>query len=68
MARVATPTPTQSMPAPSAVAHEKIAQRAYERWLKRGRPHGTDMVDWLEAEKELRAEMSRTAGPAPARR
>jgi hypothetical protein len=41
------------------VPHEKIAMRAYEKWCKRGRPHGTDQQDWLEAETELRNEMSR---------
>src|SRR5262249_48098486 len=30
--------------------------RAYEKWLSRGRPVGTEMQEWLEAEAELRAE------------
>jgi hypothetical protein len=48
------------------VPHEKIAQRAYEKWCKKGCQHGTDKQDWLEAEAELRAEMSRTQGmPMP---
>jgi hypothetical protein len=33
--------------------------RAYEKWIKRGRPQGTEMLDWLEAENELKAEMAR---------
>ena len=37
------------------VPREKIAMRAYEKWCKRGRPHGTDKQDWTEAETELRA-------------
>jgi hypothetical protein len=41
------------------VPHEKIAMRAYEKWMKRGRPQGTEMLDWLEAETELKAEMAR---------
>jgi len=41
---------------------EKIAMRAYEKWCKRGRPHGTDKQDWTEAENELRAELSRSQG------
>ena len=30
---------------------KKIAEMAYHLWEKRGRPHGNDMQDWLEAEK-----------------
>lgn len=44
------------------VPHDKIAMRAYEKWCKRGRPHGTDKLDWTEAETELRAEMTRPQG------
>jgi hypothetical protein len=58
MSRVSTP------PAPTTVSaklpHDKIAMRAYEKWCKRGRPNGTDKLDWLEAEAELRAELNRT--------
>ncbi len=36
---------------------EKIAQRAYEKWVSRGCTHGNDMQDWHEAELELKAEM-----------
>jgi Protein of unknown function (DUF2934) len=43
-------------PATGQIPHEKIAQRAYEKWMKRGCPHGTDVQDWVEAEAELRAE------------
>jgi hypothetical protein len=38
--------------------HEQIAKRAYEKWVKRGRPNGTHMQDWLEAEAELKREMA----------
>lgn len=31
--------------------HEEIATRAYELWLERG---GNDIVNWIEAESELR--------------
>jgi hypothetical protein len=43
------------------IPHEKIAMRAYEKWVKRGRPSGTADQDWMEAETELRAEMSRSS-------
>ncbi len=55
-----TTSPTDQIP------HEKIAMRAYEKWLKRGCPQGCDKQDWLEAEGELRDEKRR--GPTPARR
>jgi hypothetical protein len=50
------------------VPHEKIAMRAYEKWCQRGCPDGTHMQDWMEAEKELRAEMGRTGQSTQARR
>jgi len=30
---------------------KRIAETAYYLWEKRGRPHGSDMQDWIEAEK-----------------
>jgi hypothetical protein len=45
---------------PLKVPHDKIAMRAYEKWIKRGRPQGTEMQDWIEAENELKSEMMRT--------
>jgi len=53
------------------VPHDKIAMRAYERWIKKGKPQGTHVQDWLEAEAELKAEVGRGAlgtGSAPLRR
>ncbi len=79
MSRVATPpqakpvTPSVAAPVP----REKIAMRAYEKWLKNGCQDGCDLQHWLEAETELKAETTRTgphmaaaAAPAaaPARR
>jgi hypothetical protein len=52
-------TPTTKVP------HDKIAMRAYEKWCQRGRPHGTHVQDWLEAESELKAEHARTGGMSP---
>ena len=61
MSRVATPQKSQqSQPSSQAtLTHDAIAQRAYEKWMKRGQPHGSAVMDWLEAEKELRAENTR---------
>ena len=73
MSRVSTP-PTaqpikQPVPAtaqtPSAkIPHERIAMRAYEKWVQRGRPQGTDLKDWTEAEAELLKEATRTGATA----
>jgi hypothetical protein len=49
------------------IPHDKIAMRAYDKWCKRGRPHGSDKLDWIEAEKELREEFRRGGG-SPTRR
>jgi len=38
---------------------EQIAQRAHELWVKSGCKHGRDEQNWLEAERQLKAEMSR---------
>jgi hypothetical protein len=51
-----------------SVPREKIAMRAYEKWMKSGCPHGCDTQHWFEAENELKAEMSRTGAPHTTRR
>jgi hypothetical protein len=43
------------------IPHDKVAMRAYEKWCQRGRPQGTHVQDWLEAERELQAEAMRSA-------
>jgi hypothetical protein len=60
MSRTLTPPQTQPAQPPAKIPHEKIAMRAYEKWIKRGRPMGTPEQDWAEAEAELRAEGSRS--------
>jgi hypothetical protein len=35
---------------------QKIAERAYHKFIMRGGEHGHDLADWLEAEKEIAAE------------
>ncbi|HBI44642.1 MAG TPA: hypothetical protein DDY78_17595 [Planctomycetales bacterium] len=62
MSRVATPPQTKTQSAPTShVPQEKIAQRAYEKWMKHGCTHGRHVQDWTEAEAELRVETSGTA-------
>jgi hypothetical protein len=60
-----TVTPQVAHPtAPTKVTHDRIAMRAYEKWLQRGCHHGHDQQDWLDAEAELTAEINRGATPA----
>ena len=42
----------EATPAPS---YDDIAVRAYEIYLSRGMAPGTDLDNWLEAERQLRA-------------
>jgi hypothetical protein len=37
-----------------------IARRAYELYEQRGRDHGHDLDDWLQAERDLRGAVSVT--------
>ena len=46
-------------PAPAKVTREQIAKRAHEIWVKNGCKHGQDEQNWLEAERQLKAETSR---------
>jgi hypothetical protein len=68
MSRVATPPQAQPVGTPPQqmkIPHEKIAMRAYEKWVQRGRQQGTQLQDWLEAEAELRVEFSRGTQQTP---
>jgi len=38
---------------PQRPTHAEIATRAYELFVQRGRVHGFDLADWLQAEGEL---------------
>ncbi len=65
---LARPAPQGTIPpmtppplAGAAIPREKIAMRAYEKWLKTGCQHGCDQQHWIEAETELKAEMTRSA-------
>ncbi len=40
----------------NSVSDDAVAKRAYEIYKSRGGHHGADMNDWLEAEKQLKAE------------
>lgn len=43
-----------------AEQHDRdIAVRAYERWIRRGRPTGDGLEDWFAAQAEIEAERGR---------
>ena len=37
---------------------EAVAARAYQLYVERGCTHGHDLEDWIEAERQIRMEMS----------
>lgn len=47
---------------------ERIARKAYELYEQRGRSHGHELDDWLEAEHLVRAEASAPSHPQRSRR
>ena len=44
---------------------ERIAERAYELYQKRGEYHGNDLDDWLEAERSILSEHDNSSAAAP---
>jgi hypothetical protein len=44
---------SQPQTVPSAPIREEIELRAYQIYVERGRAHGQDVEDWLQAEREL---------------
>jgi outer membrane protein TolC len=42
-----------AIPEDQKLTHEEIARRAYALYEERGRTDGTDVDDWLQAEREL---------------
>jgi len=53
---VAKPTQATTSARGSAPSYEQIAQRAREIWKKKGCLPGQDEQNWLEAERQLKAE------------
>ena len=57
--------PAETTPDEQAL-RERIGEKAYELYQKRGQSHGRDVEDWLEAERLVRAELkSKTASQVP---
>jgi hypothetical protein len=46
---------------PSPPTQEQIAALAHAIWIDRGCPEGSDVDNWLEAERQLRGEVRRPA-------
>jgi hypothetical protein len=45
--------------------HERIAHKAYELYLQRGREHGYDLDDWLTAERSAQEALLPTPAAKP---
>lgn len=58
--------PLSSAPAKTTLdeqtLHERIAEKAYELYQKRGQSRGRDLEDWLEAERLILAELKSRSG------
>src|SRR3954471_10553632 len=64
-------SPTDSSDSSASASPETISRRAYELWEKDGRPEGSDLRHWLQAEQELRTSSSsngsKSQGSSPSR-
>jgi len=59
-AKPAAPVQPTAMAGTVSIPKDKVAARAYHKWLQSGCPHGCDQKHWLEAEAELKAEMMKS--------
>ena len=49
-------TRKKQQPAATESVEEAIRRRAYELYLERGGAHGSEVDDWLQAEREIPAQ------------
>lgn len=47
---------------PAVISEQEIAERAYAIYLTRGAEDGHDLDDWLQAEQQLREQISSRRG------
>jgi hypothetical protein len=52
----------KSLAQSATVTKSDVARRAYDRYLARDREHGHDVDDWLQGERDLRAEYPEMPG------
>lgn len=55
----------KEQPQPEAPTEDQVAVRAYEIWVERGRPEGTDREVWFEAERPPRRSTEPDVRPVP---
>jgi len=48
------PNTPPELPSPAPVTEEAVAILAYQLWMERGCPIGSDKDDWFEAESRLK--------------
>ena len=53
-------TVSRSEPSVAPVEHEAVEAMAYQIWLQRGCPIGSDQEDWYKAETELKTRSQTT--------
>ena len=63
------PGPSMAFAATLALTKETsalaVARRAYHLWEMEGRPHGSDLQHWLQAETEIALELAQAIANAP---
>ena len=47
------PSEAETLDRMGVPSHDEVAARAYELFEERGRTHGHDLDDWLQAESEV---------------
>ena len=58
------PVPAASnVKAQDSALYKRITQRAYELYEQRGRQAGSELEDWLQAEREIRSTTTKTPKP-----
>jgi len=66
---MASTSDTNKTSASGTVTQEAVRARAFQLWVRAGKRNGHELEDWLEAERQLRAEAAPAAAtlePAPA--
>lgn len=53
------PSPRPAPKTPKPITQEQIAALAHELWIAQGRPSGSDLDIWLEAERQLQGQPPR---------